>query len=160
PSVRLLREDCSVVHGGMNGAGHINLFHPTALRTLLVRTGFSVLDMDGCFSDNPFEIAAHFAGATRGAYDMVVRRREYFDLPQRVQSLFDAIWPVMTQLERLTLSAPMLRVIACRVRDEARFTGAVATMRQDRRRRFERQLGELAPSHDVREESFASEAGP
>jgi 2-polyprenyl-3-methyl-5-hydroxy-6-metoxy-1,4-benzoquinol methylase len=128
PSVRILREGCSVVHGGMNGPGHINFFHPSGISQLLQRAGYSVLDMDSLFSDNPFEIAAYVLGISRGAHDMVFSRKESFELPEDVFSILSGIWPVLIEIARSSISAPMLKIIACRTEDFSTFEKSVTLL--------------------------------
>ena len=149
PSVRVLREDCSVVHGGMNGPGHINLFHAEGLKDLLSRAGFAVLDIDGHFSDNPFELASHVLGSGRGAYDMVFRGRETLALPSAVVTLLNGIWPAISEIERLSLTSPLLRVIACHPEDESRFSEAISKLQERRKAEIESRLARLQMSQDI-----------
>ena len=146
PSVRVLRGDCSVVHGGMNGPGHINLFHAKGVKDLLKKTGFTILDIDGHFSDNPFELASHILGLSRGAYDMVFQGRDTLELPPSIVALLNGIWPAISEIERLSLTAPLLRVIACRSGEESRFSGSISKLRAKREEDIRAHLSQLKAS--------------
>lgn len=149
PSVRVLRGDCSVVHGGMNGPGHINLFHAKGVKDLLHKTGFTILDIDGHFSDNPFELASHILGLSRGAYDMVFQGRDTLELPSSVVALLNRIWPAISEIERLSLTAPLLRVIACRSGEEPRFSDNISKLRAKREEDISARLSRLKASCNI-----------
>lgn len=140
PIVRILRGDCSYVHGGTNTAGHINLFHPKSLERLLASAGFAVLDVDAQYSNNPFEIASHLRGWARGAHDMAFRAKNTVEVPRLLEAFFNATWPCVAQLERILLSAPILKVLACRKDAAESFSEGIGALRSRRRHEI---LGQL-----------------
>jgi SAM-dependent methyltransferase len=131
-ATRTQREACAWVHGGYNTPGHVNLFHRPALERLLARAGLTLLDADGQFSGNPVELTACLTGATRGAFDTLDPSLERRTLPASVEKLLTAVWPGPALVERLTLTSPILHVVACRQGQEARFATAVSARRARR----------------------------
>lgn len=129
---RTLREACSWVFGGYNAPGHVNLFHPPAIRQLLDRAGLTVLEVDGECSGNPEHLAAGLVGATRGAFDALKPASAGVTLPARLVDLLLDVWPGAALLERLTLTTPLLFVVACRKGREAQFAPAMSARRQRR----------------------------
>jgi SAM-dependent methyltransferase len=59
PLVRTQREDCSIVHGGYDIPGHINLFNPETLGRLLDRAGYHLLSLDGQYGMNLGEFVSY-----------------------------------------------------------------------------------------------------
>lgn len=119
PLLRAQRGDCSVVHGGYDTPGHINLFGPEQVRHLLARCGFELLFMDGQYGMSLPELAAYMLGRHRGAADLLVGRSQTQELPATARTLLNAIGPAISLLERFSLTAPILFVVACRQEDAA-----------------------------------------
>lgn len=132
PLLRAQRGDCSVVHGGYDTPGHINLFGPSHLRQLLERCGFTLLHMDGQYGMSLPELAAYMLGRHRGAADLLDGRAESEPLPLATRTLLNAIGPAVSMLERLSLTAPILFVAACRQCDAAGLTEQARAMGQRR----------------------------
>ncbi len=142
-ATRVLRESCPWVHGGYNTPGHVNLFHPKSMARLLSRAGLTLLDADGQFSANVTELLAYLAGETRGAFDTLDESLQRGTLPESLTTLLDAAWPGAAMLERLALASPILRIVACRKGDEARFAPALAARRDLRRQQMTDHAGAL-----------------
>ncbi len=133
PLLRAQRGDCSVVHGGYDTPGHINLFGPGQVRHLLERCGFSVLHMDGQYGMSLPELAAYMLGLHRGAADLLVGRGQAQELPPTTRTLLNSIGPAVSLLERFSLTAPILFVVACRQSDAAALAAQRRAMAQRRR---------------------------
>ncbi|MCO7570123.1 methyltransferase domain-containing protein [Pseudomonas chlororaphis] len=133
PLLRAQRGDCSVVHGGYDTPGHINLFGPGQVRHLLERCGFELLHMDGQYGMSLPELAAYMLGRHRGAADLLIGRGESQQLPAATRTLLNAIGPAISLLERFSLTTPILFVVACRQGDAAALAPQKSTMAQQRR---------------------------
>lgn len=138
-AIRVLREDCSYVFGGYNTPGHINLFHLPAIHRLLDRVDLHILDADGQYSSNPIELVTHFFGGNRGAWDILENHAPKFQLQQDTEQFINNIWPSIVLLERLTLTSPILKIIACKKGYEHVFADAISDNRKQR-------LGQIAKS--------------
>lgn len=143
PSVRILRGECAYVHGGANTPGHINLFHVGSLTRLLERAGFVVLDADAQFSNNPVEIAGYLLGRTRPVRDMLAMRQAKVELPELVAQALNSVWPAVSLIERSALTAPILKVLACRQADAGKFSDTVAAVRRRRQEEIHQQAIQL-----------------
>ena len=143
PAVRLLRGDCSYVHGGTNTPGHINLFHIGALTRLLERAGLVVLDADAQYSNNPMELAGYLLGRSRAVRDMLTNGSTAVQVPDLLVQVLNAAWPGVALLERLALTAPILKVVACRPEDVASFAEPIADLQRRRRTHIEDQAEQL-----------------
>ncbi|WP_017901553.1 class I SAM-dependent methyltransferase [Pseudomonas asplenii] len=133
PLLRVQRGDCSVVHGGYDTPGHINLFGPEQVRCLLARCGFDLLYMDGQYGMSLPELAAYMLGRHRGAADLLVGRGQTQELPTSTRALLNAIGPAVSLLERFSLTAPILFVVACRQEDAVALAGHKRSLAQQRR---------------------------
>ncbi|WP_374980983.1 methyltransferase domain-containing protein [Pseudomonas solani] len=132
PLLRAQRGDCSVVHGGYDTPGHINLFGPSHVRRLLERCGFTLLHMDGQYGMSLPELAAYMLGRHRGAADLLEGRGESEPLPLPTRTLLNAIGPAVSMLERLSLTTPILFVVACRQNDANRLVEPARAMDRHR----------------------------
>lgn len=151
PTVRILRGDCSYVHGGTNTPGHINLFHIGALTRLLERAGLVVLDADAQYSNNPMELAAYVLGRSRAARDMLALPDTKAVLPDLLKQVLNSVWPAIALIERSALTAPILKVVACRPGDVERFAGTVSDLRRQRGQDIQDQAAQLmraAPDYE------------
>lgn len=133
PLLRAQRGDCSVVHGGYDTPGHINLFGPEQVRHLLARCGFELLYMDGQYGMSLPELVAYMLGRHRGAADLLAGREQSHELPATARTLLNAIGPAVSLLERFSLTAPILFVVACRQEDAAALAGHKCALLQQRR---------------------------
>jgi SAM-dependent methyltransferase len=134
---RSLRESCTWIHGGYNTPGHVNLFHQDALRVLLARAGLTLLDAQAEYSGNVENLVVSLLGITRGAFDVLDRRPHERKVPAAALRLLHQVWPGVALLEAMTLSSPILYVVACREGREAQFADAIAARRQVRHKRLE-----------------------
>ncbi|UUQ63727.1 methyltransferase domain-containing protein [Pseudomonas fuscovaginae UPB0736] len=146
PLLRAQRGDCSVVHGGYDTPGHINLFGPGQVRHLLERCGFELLHMDGQYGMSLPELTAYMLGRHRGAADLLVGRGESHSLPATVRTLLNAIGPAVSLLERFSLTAPILFVVACRQGDGGALASGRRAMAQQRRAELLAQAEPMAQS--------------
>lgn len=133
PLLRAQRGDCSVVHGGYDTPGHINLFGSAQVRHLLERCGFELLHMDGQYGMSLPELVSYMLGRHRGAADLLVGRGESQQLPATARALLNSIGPAISLLERFSLTAPILFVVACRKGDGAALQPQRRVMAQQRR---------------------------
>ncbi|OEC38121.1 methyltransferase type 12 [Pseudomonas sp. 1D4] len=142
PLLRAQRGDCSVVHGGYDTPGHINLFGASHVSQLLARCGLALLHIDGQYGMSLPELAAYMLGRHRGAADLLGGHSESEPLPLVTRTLLNAIGPAVSLLERLSLTAPILFVVACRQSDAA---GLAEQARAMDRRRDEELLAKATP---------------
>ena len=117
PLLRAQRGDSSVVHGGYDTPGHINLFNPSHVRLLLERSGFAVLHMDGQYGMHLPELVSYMLGNHRGATDLIAGKSENDLLTSQTHAVLQALGPVVSVLERLSLATPILFAVACRKSD-------------------------------------------
>lgn len=144
PAARMMRESCSWVHGGYNTPGHVNLFHLAALRRLLARAGLSVVVAEGQYSNNLLELGAFLGGKTRGAFDALEPAPALEGgLPEAAQASLYWVSPGVALVERIALTSPILRVVACRQGREHVFADASARHREAGRRSIERDASVL-----------------
>ena len=136
PLLRLQRGDCSVVHGGYDTPGHINLFGPESLRLLFDRSGYELLDLDGQYGMNAFELLAYASGRHHGAHDLLAGRREARGLSESVMDAIRWAGPALTFLERMALLSPILVGIACRKDSAEKFRVGIAELEERRRKRI------------------------
>jgi SAM-dependent methyltransferase len=146
PLLRAQRGDCSVVHGGYDTPGHINLFGAAQVRHLLERCGFELLHMDGQYGMSLPELASYMLGRHRGAADLLVGRGESQQLPVTARALLNSIGPAVSLLERFSLTAPILFVVACRKGDGAALEPHRRAMAQQRRAELLAQAEPMAQS--------------
>lgn len=128
--LRAQRSDCSVVHGGYNTPGHINLFGPSQVRLLLERAGFELLHLDGQYGMNLTEFMAYMLGKHRGASDLLNGRVTIEPFQASVMRMFQTIGPSISVLERLTLTAPILFGLACRKSKKQPFMQSIDHLEQ------------------------------
>ena len=133
PLLRLQRGDCSIVHGGYDTPGHINLFGTAHLETLLDRSGFVLLDVDGLYGMNLIELAAYAEGLNRGANELLAAGRTGRGLGEAAHAVINAIGPAVTLLERIGKLSPELFAVACPKAEAGRHEAAVRAMREARR---------------------------
>jgi SAM-dependent methyltransferase len=114
PLLRAQRGDSSVVHGGYDTPGHINLFNPSHVRLLFERSGFAVLHMDGQYGMHLPELVSYMLGNHRGAADLITGKSENDLLTSQTRAVLQALGPVVSVLERLSLATPILFAVACR----------------------------------------------
>jgi SAM-dependent methyltransferase len=145
PLVRLQRGDCSIVHGGYDTPGHINLFGPGNLGRLLGRCGYELLDVDGLYGLNANELAAYAAGLNRGARDLLSGANPAVGLPGPASQALGHIGPAFAVIERMALLSPILYGIACRKESAPGFAEGVARLRRGRRERMLAQVKGMMP---------------
>ncbi|MBX9903488.1 MAG: class I SAM-dependent methyltransferase [Burkholderiales bacterium] len=145
PPVRSQRGDCSVVNGGYDTPGHINLFNPETIERLLDRSGYTLLALDGQYGLDLSELISYFLGKQRGAYDLLQGRAVQSGLTEENHSLLRAIGPAYALLERITLTAPILFGFACRKGDAGHFASAVAQYKNKRRNQLLEQIDQMSP---------------
>ncbi len=132
PPVRSMRGDCSVVNGGFDTPGHINLFEPGSLERLFDRAGLTLLDIDGqCGTDLP-EFFSYLLGQHRGTADLLSGQPKEVKLPADAMATISAIGPAISVLERLACVSPILSGIACRKGREKQLSGPLDTLRSNR----------------------------
>lgn len=146
PLLRAQRGDCSVVHGGYDTPGHINLFGPEQVRHLLARCGFELLYMDGQYGMSLPELIAYMLGRHRGAADLLAGREQRHELPATARTLLNAIGPAVSLLERYSLTAPILFVVACRQDDAPALAAHKRALVQQRRAELLAQAEPMAQS--------------
>lgn len=158
PLLRLQRGDCSVVHGGYDTPGHINLFGPTQLRKLFERSGFALLDLDGQYGLNPIELVSYAAGLNRGAGDLLTGRGGS-GLEEPVEAVLHSIGPAVTLLERIGHLSPILFGLACPKEEAHRHKAAVSLIQGTRRAalvaQIEANAGPVAELDALRHERVA-----
>lgn len=132
--VRMQRGDCPYVHGGRAWAGHVNWFNSENIRRLLHRAGLRAMFVDGQFSHNPFELRAYLLGESRGARDWIAGRRSEAAIARSTVEAINTVGPALALFERVSLTTPILKIIACRQEDVAQMS-QVATSLETRRRR-------------------------
>lgn len=157
PLLRAQRGDCSVVHGGYDTPGHINLFGPAQVRHLLARCGFELLHMDGQYGMSLPELVAYMLGRHRGAADLLEGRSQTQELPATARTLLNAIGPAISLLERFSLTAPILFVVACRQEDAAALTEHKRALDQQRRVEMLAQAEPMAHAGALAQESELSQ---
>lgn len=145
PPVRAQRADCTFVNGGFDTAGHINLFSPANLDTLLDRNGLALLDVDGQYGMNLQEIASYFVGGHRGAADLLAGNPVSGGLPPAAAGVLAAVGPAVAQIERLALLSPILFAIACKRESAERLREPVLALRKAREARIAAQIDALMP---------------
>lgn len=133
PLLRLQRGDCSIIHGGYDTPGHINLFGPEQVRRLLERSGYELLDLDGLYGMNLLELASHALGLNRGASDILAGGGGGRGLDEAASAVIGSIGPAVTLIERVALLSPELFGVACPSGEAARHGDAVRRMRAARR---------------------------
>lgn len=133
PLLRLQRGDSSIVHGGYDTPGHINLFGPAQVEALLARSGYALVDVDGLYGMNPIELASYAAGLNRGASDLLAGGRPGGGLDKAVETVLNSIGPAVTMLERIGLVSPELFVVACPKEEAGRHEAAARAARESRR---------------------------
>lgn len=136
PILQLQRGDCSIVHGGYDTPGHVNLFGPAQLERLLARAGFALLDLDGQYGMNPIELAAYAAGRHRGASELLAGGGGAPGLDGAVAEAIVSAGPALTLLERIGRLSPILFGIACPAPEAARHAAAIRAMQEARRARL------------------------
>lgn len=151
PLVRAQRADCSIMHGGYDTPGHVNLFGPDHLRRLLDRSGFELIYLDGQYGMSLLEFASYMLGSHKGAYDLLRGAPIDHGLSRATVGVLEAIGPAAALLERATLTTPILFGIACRAGLASRFGKAVATLEARRKETLTRQAAALSPSIASRE---------
>jgi SAM-dependent methyltransferase len=122
PLIRAQRGDCSIINGGCDTPGHINLFNPSNIRRLLDRSGFALLGLDGQYGLSLPELLSYMVGNTRGAQDMLSGKPVDSRISELATSVTKWIGPAVTLLERITLTTPILFGFACRTPAVADFT--------------------------------------
>jgi SAM-dependent methyltransferase len=145
PLVRAQRNDCSVVNGGCDTPGHINLFNPSSIGVLLDRCGFSLLALDGQYGLNLPELVSYLSGNTRGAFDMLRGMPVDSGMSSLATSITKAIGPAVTVLERVTFTTPILFGFACRTESVGRFTRAVDRFNSRRKRQLLAEISNMTP---------------
>lgn len=143
PVVRALRSDCSVINGGYDTPGHINLLSPATLRILLDRAGYTLLELDGQYGTNLNELLSYLMGLNRGAADLLSGRPVKSTMPGAAAAIIPAIGPGVSLLERMFLMTPILFGIACRKGSEGRFGERIAAQRARRRARMVAQIDSI-----------------
>ena len=146
PLVRAQRGDCSVVNGGCDTPGHINLFNPSSISRLLDRAGFSLLGLDGQYGMSLPELVSYMLGNNRGARDMLAGVPIDSGSSDAVTAITRAIGPAVTVLERVTFTAPILFGFACRKGVAERFSGAVRGFRTRRQADLLGQIAAMTPA--------------
>ncbi len=114
PLVKIQRADCFFINGGFDTPGHINMFSPSTIEMLLSRCGYTLLHIDGLFGSNLFEIMTYLIGQNRAAADVLSGKELQTNLSLLVSNLLTQIGPLVTLIERTTLTSPILFCIACR----------------------------------------------
>jgi len=132
PIVRLMRGDCPYVHGGTNSPGHINLFSVASMEKLLDRAGLAMIYSDVQYSNNPIDLFTHFFGRSRGVIDMLRGDEVTIEVPEVGIQVLNSIWPSVNLIERLLLTGPILKVIACRKNAAPAFAENLARFRERR----------------------------
>lgn len=142
PVIRGMRSDSMQIHGGPAWPGHINLFTPGSLTTLLKRAGLRVVDVRGQFTANIYELAAYHLGSWLGARSYLSGADDAVEMPAAVKAWLDAIAPGLAYAEEAFSFAPIIRVIA--VREEDSTPRALAAYQDAQHRRTVERLLSLA----------------
>jgi len=145
PLVRVQRNDCSVVNGGCDTPGHINLFNPSSIGVLLDRCGLSVLALDGQYGLSLPDLVSYLSGNTRGAYDMLRGVPIDSGISSLATSITKGIGPAVTVLERVTLTTPILFGFACRNESAGAFSRAVQRFNSNRKRELLAEISSMTP---------------
>ncbi|MCK9293988.1 MAG: class I SAM-dependent methyltransferase [Desulfobulbaceae bacterium] len=131
--VRLQKGDCSYVHGGRAWAGHVNWFNVELLKVLLGRAGLDILFVDGQFGHNLFDLISYLLGESRAAADSIAGPRHEMKFPVSTFEAVNAIGPAVTLMERLTLTSPIIKVVACRSEEAGRLNDVRENLNRSRR---------------------------
>lgn len=145
PMVRVQRGDCSVVNGGCDTPGHINLFNPSSIGRLLERTGFTLLALDGQYGLSLPELLSYTAGNTRGAQDLLNGLPIDSGISDLANVVTRAIGPAISVLERVTLTTPILFGFACRKGSAATFSAAVESFHARRKAELVEEIESSTP---------------
>ncbi|MFN0305917.1 MAG: class I SAM-dependent methyltransferase [Burkholderiales bacterium] len=108
-STRLLREECSYVHGGFNQPGHINLFSRSSLESLFKRAGLRLLASDGLYSNDAITLLARLVRTSRG-----IGANDELNIDSALLAVLNAVGPAINIIEGLSGKQPILRCIAAR----------------------------------------------
>lgn len=114
PDIRSMRGDSLQIHGGPAWPGHINLWTPETLSTLLRKAGFEPVHLSGQFSTNLEELTGYHLGQWSGARDYLRLDRPEFVLPATAHDLVAAIGPAAVAWQEGFAFAPILFVLARR----------------------------------------------
>jgi len=148
PAIRSMRGDSMQIHGGPAWPGHMNLFTPKTLTTLLGRAGFRAIDVRGQYSANVYELAAYQFGTWTGAHAYLDGADDQVVLSQASKTWLDALAPAFSYAEEAFAFAPIMRVLAVRAEDAAPRSVA-AYQDAERRRSIERLLAVCGRSGDA-----------
>ncbi len=143
PLVRMQRSDCSVVNGGCDTPGHINLFSGSNISTLLDRSGYSLLALDGQYGLSLPELVSYMVGNTRGAYDMLRGAPVDSGISTIATSITKGIGPAISVLERVTLTTPILFGFACHKGCDGAFRETVRQYQSNRKTSLMKQIASM-----------------
>lgn len=129
--VRLMRGDCMHVFGGRTWPGHINLFNEKSIRTLFDNLGLEILDLDGEYGHNFFELMSYVLGDYRGYFDLL-NESESKKIEEWAYILINNISPYLTALEQILKTSPVLRVIACKKGKRKIFKDQIKELKEKR----------------------------
>jgi SAM-dependent methyltransferase len=113
----VLREYCYFAYGGYEGVGHVNLFTPATLTTLLDRTGFDVLHTETEYGTDWRQIAYYLQHRFERihCYENLIRRGEFDRQPEGgLAILLNWLSPALTRLENALLAGSIALVVARR----------------------------------------------
>ena len=142
-AIRIQRGDCSYVHGGVNWPGHMNLFNEKCLRIMLEECGLEVLSVDAQYSDNLEDIASYLLGNNRGATDLITHESLNHGLSDVAHEILKSIGTVIAVLQRVTKTAPILKIIACRKGKRKYFDKVLESFENKRKKGIENMLQEI-----------------
>lgn len=145
PLLRLQRGDSSIVHGGYDTPGHINLFAPNHLEILFDRSGFELIYLDGQYGANIPEFISYFLGQHSAGVSLIGGEAVSGDLSGACLTVLENIGPSVSLFERATLTAPILFGIAVRKSQKTHFEASLAILDRKRRESIIQQATDALP---------------
>lgn len=142
--IALMRERCFHVFGGSENVGHINLFNPSSLATLLARHGLTVMHMDGQYSSDLTQVFSHVAGDRRSVLEVFDEGTTSISVPDSVAVIVNNWGPSVAALERALNRSPIMIALACRTEDQPNVEKHFAKMQQNWSGEMLRELDKLS----------------
>lgn len=142
--IALMRERCFHVFGGSENVGHINLFSPSSLSTLLARHGLTVMHIDGQYSSDLTQVFSHVAGDRRSVLEVFEEGKTSITVPESVAVIVNNWGPSVASIERALNRSPIIVALACREKDCSSIESIFDKMRQNWTREMLRELDALS----------------
>ena len=145
PLLRLQRADSTIIHGGYDTPGHINLFGEEQIKVLFDRAGYEILHLDGQYSDSLPELVSYMLGKHMGAKSLLDGGKTEHGLTQDCSLILENIAEVVSLLQRETLTAPILFGVACIKGRKEHFKERISILDRSRSAQIVQRMAEHAP---------------